>query len=268
MTNCQKYEALLIDKLFGDIDTRQEKQLEAHLASCPACRAILTEFREVRETLGKPQRPDLPAHFWESYWERLIKRMDHEPPPSPSLWERLLSFRLVRWAPIAQVASAAAVLVLGIFIGRTFFQSEPQMTATETTPSNTVEMQQVAARSEQLLERSKILLIGIVNEDLSDASAQDLKHQRQTSRTLLTEARDLRATLRQSPDRRLVQLLDQLEVVLLQIANLEAEHDLASVELVRNGINREGLLLKINLEELARQTKAPTSQPDHQKKML
>ncbi|KAA0227363.1 hypothetical protein EDS67_16355 [candidate division KSB1 bacterium] len=268
MTNCQKYETLLIDKLFGDIDTRQEKQLEAHLASCPACRAMLAEFREVRESLGKPQRPDVPAHFWEGYWERLIKRMDHEPPPSPSLWERLLSFMPARGTPILQIASAAAVLVLGIFIGRTFFQDSPQVTATDATPPDAAEVQQVAARSEQLLERSKILLIGIVNEDLSAASAQDLKHQQQTSRTLLTEARDLRATLQQSPDRRLVQLLDQLEVVLLQIANLEAAHDLASIELVRNGINREGLLLKINLEELARQSQAPPAPRDHQKKML
>ncbi len=267
MTNCQKYENLLIDKLFGDIDTRQEKQLEAHLASCPACRGMLAEFREVRETLGKPQRPDMPAHFWEGYWERLIKRMDHEPPPLPSLWERLFSFMPVRWTPIMQIASAAAVLVLGIFIGRTFFKDTSQQTAQDATP-NVAEVQQVAARSEQLLERSKILLIGIVNEDLSAASAQDLKHQQQVSRTLLTEARDLRATLRQSPDRRLVQLLDQLEVVLLQIASLEAAHDLASVELVRNGINREGLLLKINLEELARQSKAPAAPRDHQKKML
>lgn len=268
MTNCQKYETLLIDKLFGELDALREEKLEAHLASCPTCRATLAEFREVRQSLGKPQRPDLPPHYWAGYWDRLSKRMEYEPPPSPSLWERLLSFTAVRWSPAIQIASAAVVLVLGIFIGRTFFQEAPQVASTSAALPETAEVQQVDARSEQLLERSKILLIGILNEDLSAASVQDLKHQQQTSRTLLTEARDLRATLRKSPDRRMVQLLDQLEVVLLQIANLAAEHDQASVELVRDGIDREGLLLKINLEELARQSKAPTPRSGHSEKML
>jgi hypothetical protein len=49
----------------------------------------------------------------------------------------------------------------------------------------------------------------------------------------------------------MLQLMNQLELILLQIANLEAEHDLSAVELVRDGIARDGLLLKINIAGLA-----------------
>ncbi|NUP97406.1 MAG: hypothetical protein HUU28_14690 [Planctomycetaceae bacterium] len=42
----------------------------------------------------------------------------------------------------------------------------------------------------------------------------------------------------------------------MQIAALEIEHDLSNVELVRDGIDREGLLLKLNIEELKRKAKA------------
>jgi hypothetical protein len=45
----------------------------------------------------------------------------------------------------------------------------------------------------------------------------------------------------------------------LQIANLAAEHDLSAVDLVRDGIARDGLLLKINIAEMAQQEQQSTS---------
>jgi hypothetical protein len=124
------------------------------------------------------------------------------------------------------------------------------------------------ARAAQLLERSKILLIGIVNDDFEAARSSDLARQRKVSRSLLQETRALQTDLSGSPDRRLQQLLQQLELVLLQIANLEIEHDLSSVDLVREGIDREGLLLKINIEELARAAQEHTRGARLQKELL
>ena len=51
-------------------------------------------------------------------------------------------------------------------------------------------------------------------------------------------------------------LIDDLEVILLQIANLEAEHDVPAIELVRSGVDRRGILLKIQVEQM-RRTPAP-----------
>jgi len=48
-------------------------------------------------------------------------------------------------------------------------------------------------------------------------------------------------------------LVSDLEVILLQIANLESEHNLSTIEMVQSGVDRRGILLKINLEEM-RQT--------------
>src|SRR5512134_2083771 len=102
------------------------------------------------------------------------------------------------------------------------------------------------------------MLICIVNDDFDAARSSDLARQRKVSRSLLQETRALQADLSGSPDQRLQQLLQQLELVLLQIANLEIEHDLSNVELVREGIDREGLLLKINIQELERTAQRQT----------
>ena len=52
--------------------------------------------------------------------------------------------------------------------------------------------------------------------------------------------------------RKLYQLVSDLEVILLQIANLESQNDLPAVEMIRSGVDRRGILLKINLEEMER----------------
>jgi hypothetical protein len=51
-------------------------------------------------------------------------------------------------------------------------------------------------------------------------------------------------------DRRLEKLVGDLELILMQIANLEEKEDLPEIELVKDGVDRKGLLLKINLEQM------------------
>ena len=44
--------------------------------------------------------------------------------------------------------------------------------------------------------------------------------------------------------------MTDLEVILLEIANLETEYDLPTIEMVKSGVDRRGVLLKINIEEM------------------
>lgn len=256
---CAKYEPLLAAKLFGDLDSGEQARLEEHLATCDSCREQWAAFQRVLSGIGRPARPEMPEHFWDGYWHRLIERMDKEPAPALSFWERVRELFSTKWSWGWQVAAAASLLVLGMVIGQYFSTKErPVEIATIQSPPVIIPAHDANARAAQLLERSKILLIGIVNDDFDAARSSDLVRQRKVSRSLLQEMRMLQAELSGSPDRRLQQLLQQLELVLLQIANLEIEHDLSGVELVREGIDREGLLLKINIEELARTAQKQT----------
>jgi hypothetical protein len=51
--------------------------------------------------------------------------------------------------------------------------------------------------------------------------------------------------------RRLQELISDLEVVLLQIANFESESDMSVIELVQDGIKSRGILFKIHLADTA-----------------
>jgi hypothetical protein len=45
-------------------------------------------------------------------------------------------------------------------------------------------------------------------------------------------------------------LISELEIILMQIANLEEQYDLESVELIRSGIEHKGILFKININQV------------------
>jgi hypothetical protein len=62
--NCQDYEIALGDYVDGTLDERSRIELEAHLASCERCRAVVVDFTALRQaTLAlEPELP--PAHVW------------------------------------------------------------------------------------------------------------------------------------------------------------------------------------------------------------
>ncbi len=68
---------------------------------------------------------------------------------------------------------------------------------------------------------------------------------------LLQEAGWLKQELGEAHQRRLQELVVDLEAILLQIANLELEEDLAAVELVQTGVESRGIFLKIHLADVA-----------------
>jgi hypothetical protein len=110
------------------------------------------------------------------------------------------------------------------------------------------------------LERSKVLLLGIVNSSSAEP-ASGLEKEQQVSRLLVSEAAELKDRLSDADEQRMKQLITDLEVILLQIANLEEEKGFPAVEIVRSGVERRGILLKINLEQMRSQENSTPKTP-------
>ena len=159
-----------------------------------------------------------------------------------------------KWA--FQAAAAVALIVVGIFIGRALFSPsftgvqhaarQPDL-ATQPQPEMTL-----IDQSQNYIQRSKRILLALVNFDpaVEDPYALDLTYQKHVSRELVREASFLKNKLAESDKERLERLITSLEIILLQIANLESENDLDAIELVRDGIDRRGILMEINLTDL------------------
>jgi hypothetical protein len=113
-------------------------------------------------------------------------------------------------------------------------------------------------RAADYLEQSKVLLIGIMNTDTKSlvGSKSLLQRQREMSRTLVRESQEISSGLTDPSQQRLRELVSDLGLILVQIANLETEHGVQGVEIVKGGVERNSLLFKINLEEMQRATQS------------
>ncbi|MHB8094934.1 MAG: anti-sigma factor family protein [Candidatus Aminicenantales bacterium] len=260
MNNCVKCRDMMVEALYGELDSGDRAFFDAHLATCPACAAEFKDMSAVLKVMDKRVRRDPGPEFWDGYWDRLSERRaaGNSRAIRP---ERIRRFSLFGKMPAwAFQAAAAIVLVLaGIALGRTLFV-KPSVRADRGAPPASGTAPAVIPASAPVLQardyfdRSKRIILAMVNYDpeTQDAYGLDLPLQKQLSRELVNEAGDLKNALKSPSDRRLRDLVADLETILVQIANLESEQDVSAVEFVKQGVDRKGILLKINLTEMER----------------
>lgn len=262
MSDCQKCRDMFVEVLYDDLDPENKLIFDSHLQKCEKCASEFSEMETTVKFMDKKARPQMERDFWDGYWDRLAEKKRNEKHSISGFAERRKSLiRLVnltpRWA--YQAAAALVLVVLGIFIGREFFspagvtiRQETNIAASDTQTQGI----EFVSRARNYFERSKLVLLPLVNFDpeTEDPYALNLPLQKQISRDLVSEAKVIKAGLADFRQRRLQELVADLEVILIQIANLETEHDLSAIEFVKHGVESRGILLKINLTEMRQET--------------
>lgn len=177
----------------------------------------------------------------------------HRPPETPrdEMWaaieaerqRRRTAPRIVVLRPVWRWGiGMAAVLVLGIAIGRRLQPAADRTqtsAAASTRPGDGLAYQLAAA---QVLTRAEIVLTSF-RADARTGGRPDSQ--------FLNQARDLLGSTRlllDSPagqDPRLKPLLEDLEVILAQIAVLSASRDTADVEIINQGIDQRSVLTRL-----------------------
>ncbi len=243
MSDCRMSKDRMIEALYGELGPAEKERLDVHLRSCPDCASEYASLEATLRLMDKRERPDPGPEFWDGYWDRLSRRMLWEATGEdrrPSLAARLLRpfARLPRWS--LQAAGAAALLLVGILVGSRLVR-RPEPTGRDdgrrpAAPSGAV------VQAESFIDRSKVLLLGLVNYDpaTEDAYAFDLDRKKTMSRDLAAEAPAIRSALNERGQKRLRDLVADLEVIMMQIANLESGQDLEGVELIKQGVDRRG----------------------------
>ena len=259
MPDCKHCQSLFIDALYDELSSEQKERFDAHLAACPACASAFEELGATLGVMSRRERQEPEDVFWTGYWDRLAERLDASEKTEGKTvpwWRRAV--RPVEFHPYWAIGTAAAMLLIGIFIGKWVFgppaiQQRQGGPVADSSP-RTAEMVALENRTDRYLQRSKVILLGLINFDpeTEDPVTLNLPQQQVMSQDLLQEADYLKNALNESPNSQLKQLITDLEVILLQIANLESERDLSAVEMVKSGVDRRGILLKINLEEMQR----------------
>jgi hypothetical protein len=119
---CERFRALLPEYWSGAISVNQNKEVEQHLAGCEECRSESEYLKRVWTNLelipAEAPSPALRARFYESLdaYRRGAEESAEPLEKKQSWWTRGGGW----WTrPMFQFAAAAAMLAVGVFVGRT-----------------------------------------------------------------------------------------------------------------------------------------------------
>ena len=264
MSDCKKCQDLFCEAFYEELNAEQKNFVESHISVCEGCESEYDEVTSTLKIMGKRARPEPEQAYWNGYWNKLARRMEEEKslaPKTESRWRTFIrAFTLApKWA--LQTAAAVVLVVLGIYLGKMIFSpSVPGVQQVRQLPAVTSQVEpdvEFTHRAQNYIERSKLILLALINFDpeTEDSYALDLPYQQQVSRELVREASFLKQGIADPDQRRLRDLIADLEVILLQIANLESERDFEAIELVKKGVDSRGILLQIHVTDFRQSTK-------------
>ena len=281
--NCRQCEQMIVDALYGELDAEATSRFEEHIGSCPECQRTYAHLRSTLDVMDRYERPDPGQAYWDGYWNRLTARMEREQEEKRqrSWLRRLLpglSATGARW--VYGSALAVALVVFGAVVGRMILPGpgiEPTITAeradgdspavaqekgTEAPGSKlgpsrgpaapVVKMASAEACARQYIEDSQVLLLALVHFDPETEGEYlaDWSPEKRRSRELIAQAGSLKNDLSDPKQRRLRELVTELEMILIQIANLETTGDLDAVDLIRSSVGDRDMMFRIDLEKL------------------
>jgi len=264
-------EDLLLD-YYGEITPEQRAVMRAHLESCAECRALDRELRAVLALVDSEPMPEAPPGFEREMWARL------EPVVSGSSRTSVVSgfsrtnevhlkadttkpdttwsFEFPRWA----LAASVAALAVGSFaLGRIW--DTPTTSPQQVANSDARELSERMLRSEveEHLERSQRVLVELANTD--DSAPVLLASDRERAADLVAAGRLYRRSAEEMGDADTRDLIEDVERVLVEIANgpdVESSNDLSQV---RARITDQDLIFRLRVMTAAMQARERRAQP-------
>jgi hypothetical protein len=219
---------------YGETDDRQA--VEAHLASCEACRS---DYEALQRTLANFESltvPEPDEGFEARIWSRVQARLDAR---AQFGWRAFVSpARLV-------LAGAMAVLVIAAFvIGRSWPRPEPVAPMTSAASDLGDDRVLLVAVIDHL-DRSERALTELVNAE--QTGNVDISTEQASVRELVPVNRLIRQTATEVGEAGMASLLDDLERVLVEIAHCPSTVTSEEYGEIRDRIESQGIIFKVRV---------------------
>ena len=222
----------LIQHLCGENDPRDRERLQDHLEICVDCRLACEEITGAL-TMVNDAVPEPPDGFERIVWARVQQAIALA--PAPSRWT---------WRSLMPAGAVAALTVAGI----AFVSWPGPIAPAEPQPQQTVAAQDEGVRDRVLytaldnhFRQTELLLVEVRNASERDS----LEFERFSAEELLSAGRLYRMTAEDSGHPRIVQMLDELEPVLVEVARRSDRLTSNDRAWLRSRIEGDALLFKV-----------------------
>jgi hypothetical protein len=237
---------------YGEADEPQA--LDAHLADCADCREA---FQKLGATLAAVQPEDVPeraADYGARVWERLEPRLAGEVGPKTA--PKVVPLR--RPSPIRSflwTGALAASLVAAFLLGRHL----PHPDAVGT--SGPVRERILLVAVGDHLDRSQVVLLELLNAD--PQAPLDVTGEQRSAQDLLASNRIYRQAAMRTGDAGVAHVLEELERVLVEVANGPSELGPGDLAALRRRIESQGVLFRVRVvgSQIREREKVAVAQP-------
>jgi anti-sigma factor RsiW len=221
----------LILHYYGETERADESRVASHLESCAECQRAKDTLARVMSLVDSAAPVEAPDGFERIAWARLEPQLD----TTRGGWRNL--FWLPQWALAGGVA---ALLVAAFWAGRI-------STVTPTSAPNavaSVEPQRVLqAAVGDHLDRTQMMLVELANAESGDVLASEQPR----AADLVAANRVIRQSALQAGDAQVADILEDLERVLLEIANAPADATSKEMTDLQSRITTEDLLFRLRV---------------------
>ena len=218
----------------GDSETRRDAlAAEQHLDECVECRGVYSSLQRVLNVVDSLPVPERGPEYGAEVWQRIEHRIPAR---------RRLSLPVFAWRWAGAAAAFAGLIVAAFLAGRTYQQqTKPVPIAADSKAGQRVLLVAVG----DYLERSQLVLVELANA--SSKGPLDISAEQERAGDLVSESRLYRQTAQHTGDTAIASVLDDLDRVLLDIANGPSKLTPGELERLHRRLEAEGILFKIHV---------------------
>jgi hypothetical protein len=232
MTRHLTDEELLLD-FYGESAAADRTRVRSHLEECDECRALDRELRAVMIAVDTAPIIEPPSGFEREMWARVEPLLPVRRP-----WRERWSVGIPRLA----VAASIGVLLVAAFTAGRVWDRPP---TSSPTADQMMPERLLRAEVEDHLERSQRMLVELVNAD--SEMGNPLAGDRARAADLVAAGRLYRRSAEQMGDSEIGVLLEDLERVLVEVANGPTDTAPEDLVRVRQRIDDQDLLFRVRV---------------------
>ncbi len=233
-------------------EMKGRETIAAHLRECGECRAELERMEEVFQALNALPVPDPGEEYGTKVWRQIANRL---PERRANWWAGFFMPRR-----LMALGAAAALLILAFYVGR---KTGPKAGGEEIVDAGKIRERVLLVAVGEHLGKSEMILMELSNAQPAEAgkSLINISTTQKRAEDLVEENRLYRQTALNGGDNAMASTLDELQRVLLDVANSPAEVTPAQFESIQKRIAAQGILLKVRVVRQELRTQEAGSKP-------
>jgi hypothetical protein len=226
----------LILHCYGEVDRDDCSRVDAHLASCAECQLAKEALARVMTMIDTAPPVEAPLGFERTAWARLEPALDQN---ARSGWRRFL------WFPQWALAGGMAALLIAAFVAGRFSGGGAAVPSTRAMVAAVDSDRVLQSAVGDHLDRTQMMLVELANAEIDGADV--LAGEQARAGDLVAANRVILQSAIQSGDGQVVDILEDLERVLMEIANSPANATSNDLTDLQSRITREDLLFRLRV---------------------